>query len=91
MQHHEIVATFERVFKGQPNFMTPEVIGYGQRGDFIFECSEGRGIEQERIFGLTILDLEGTNYPEYSGMYNTRAGVNNAVADLSNKDILPIT
>ena len=91
MQHHEIKATFERVFNGQPNFMTPDVIGYGQRKDFIFEVSEGKGFDSKRIYGLTVLDLEGTKYHEYSGMYNTKAGVNNAVADLNNKELLPIT
>ena len=50
---------FKRFFKGNKNFMTPYIKGYYQKKlkDKImyFELSEGTGINNEPIFGVTVL------------------------------------
>lgn len=57
MQHHTISGIFNEVFDGMPNFMTPTVVGYGKKGGKIWEISSGRGMGNEVIYGVTVIDL----------------------------------
>lgn len=43
------------VFQGK-NFMTPRILGYYKLAQGYAELSEGRGIDQGRIFGVTVKD-----------------------------------
>jgi len=56
----QIKRKFEQFFNGQTNFMTPQPIYYGQRGNFLYEISHGRFIGQD-LYGITVLqqDLPG--------------------------------
>ena len=47
---------FKEVVKGC-NFMTPEVIRYGQQGDYVYELSRGGGFYGSPMFGVTVVDL----------------------------------
>ena len=69
----DIAEIFGRVFNGQTNIMTPDVIYYGQAGDHIYEVSSGNGIfKGEVIWGLTVLTSEGlrTNLSRPFESYN---------------------
>lgn len=48
--------------KIHPNFMTPHIIRLYDRGVFIIELSEGTGMQNESIFGVTIAKMEGSNF-----------------------------
>jgi hypothetical protein len=47
---------FKEVVKGS-NFMTPEVIRYGQQGDYVYELSRGSGFYGKPVYGVTVVDL----------------------------------
>ena len=55
----EISRAFDKCFNGQPNFMTPRILNVGETDKYIYELSEGEGIERETIYGLTFLTKEG--------------------------------
>ena len=55
----EISSAFDKCFNGQPNFMTPRILNVGETDKYIYELSEGEGIERETIYGLTFLTKEG--------------------------------
>ena len=88
MRHDQIVKTFKKVFKGQNNFMTPDVLEYGQRGEYIFEVSKGKGIGGETIYGLTVLGISGEHYHELSGCYHSIKDINEAIAKLKDAVIV---
>ena len=45
-------------YPGQPNIMTPTVLRTAMVGDQLaYELSEGRGIDDERIFGVTVVEV----------------------------------
>ena len=52
-------AIFHDVYNGQRNFMTPSVIMYGEEGSLLWELSTGRGMRDQPIFGVTVLELHG--------------------------------
>ena len=43
------------------NFMTPDVLKYGESsdGEHIYELSKGIGMSKNKIFGVTVLTKEG--------------------------------
>ena len=57
---------FEDTFNGQKNFLTPSVVEYGQRGRCLYEISTGTGIGGRAIYGVTVLDLDGTHRHDLS-------------------------
>ena len=46
---------FQAVVKGQ-NFMTPDVLKFGQQGDYVYELSRGSAFNDE-MYGVTVVDL----------------------------------
>lgn len=66
MTESEIKEIFERVYNGATNFMTPYVERYGKRGKVIYELSSGSGFNCERIYGVTVLSLDGEKQPTLS-------------------------
>lgn len=54
----EVRAVFNEVYNGQPNFMTPTILRYGNIGNLGYEISKGRGIYDETIFGFTVIELD---------------------------------
>jgi hypothetical protein len=59
VQVNDIVQVFKTKFKGQPNFMTPNIVRYGKKGEYLYELSKGEGIGGGTIYGVTFLTLEG--------------------------------
>ena len=57
IDQHEIARVFTKFFNGQTNIMTPDVLRYGSKRQYVYEVSQGRGIFGEIIFGLTVLKL----------------------------------
>lgn len=56
MTPHE---AFQKVFKGQRNIMTPNVIACEQRGKHYVELSTGEGIQHgTQIYGVTVIMRE---------------------------------
>lgn len=47
---------FNEVYEGRKNFMTPDRIWCRFVGKFAVEIAQGRGIENQPIFGVTVLD-----------------------------------
>ena len=50
---------FSRYFKGQRNFMTPQIVRLEKIGTYIIEVSRGKGIGNNTIYGITILERVG--------------------------------
>lgn len=77
---------FEQEYNGQPNFMTPERIRFGQKRRRVYELSEGRGFENEKIWGLTVLEIDDDDEPhrarEASGLHHSRASAERGIAEL---------
>ncbi len=46
------------------NIMTPTILGRGRSGDWAWELSEGRGMEQEPIYGCTFLHWDGVSWQD---------------------------
>lgn len=56
----KIKIIFDRTYKGKTNFMTGEIERYGKAGRYLYELSSGFGINGTRIYGLTVLHLDGS-------------------------------
>ena len=48
---------FSKYFNNKPNFMTPKVIKYGHSNGYYYELSEGKGLNNNKIYGVTILSV----------------------------------
>lgn len=46
---------FKQIVKGE-NFMTPQVKGYWQSGDYQCELSYGTGISGGKLYGVTVIN-----------------------------------
>ena len=46
---------FKKVYGTSTNFMTPNVLKRGVKGNFAYEISEGTGFNHEPIFGVTLI------------------------------------
>ena len=81
MNREMLIQMFKQKFK--PNMMTPNAIKYVTSGNRIIEVSEGRGIDNEKIFGVTIKDYSKGKWkdPNMSKMYyNKRAALARAAS-----------
>lgn len=56
----KIKLIFDHVYDGNTNFMTGTIERYGKAGKYLYELSSGMGINGTRIYGLTVLHLDGT-------------------------------
>lgn len=79
-------AMFRSVVKGS-NFMTPDVLRYGFTGKYVYELSEGRGMDNQPIFGLTVVDWavrpsERKHNRELSQLFYSREFAEAVAADL---------
>ena len=54
------LSEYRKIFPSK-NFLTPTVIRYGEINNIFYELSEGNGISNERIWGVTIHDVLGNN------------------------------
>lgn len=58
-------------FRGQ-NFMTPNALRYGWKGDLAYELSEGTGFRNNLIWGVTVVRSDGTNEYDLSRCFFDR-------------------
>lgn len=85
MTTEQIQQVFGRVYKGHGNFMTPNSIRHGEKGDYIYEVSEGRGFTNEKIYGLTCLKKVKGVYvrdTEHNDCHHSIASVDEAIAKI---------
>ena len=38
------------------NFMTPDVIEYGLKGDYVYELTVGTGMRRQLVYGVLVMD-----------------------------------
>jgi len=57
---NEIKNAFNIAFNGHRNAITPNIIYYGQVGNYLYELSSGRSIFDctKQFYGLTILQID---------------------------------
>lgn len=53
----EAKAIFQKNVKGA-NVMTPYVRGYGVKGGFVYEFSEGKDMDGRPLYGITVVERE---------------------------------
>ena len=64
---------FDKVFNGQPNPLTPDVIRYGSRHKYLYELTTGTGITGQPIFGVTVIHKDKTEHDhELSEVFQSR-------------------
>lgn len=71
-----MTALLHNYFRMPKNFMTPNVIRYEQYGDRILELATGRGINDQKIWGVSELQKDsearfGLSSTERSEMFYT--------------------
>jgi len=71
MTQHDIHLKFRVAYNGQPNFMTPEVLDYGKRGEHLFEISTGKGLGSGALYGVTVITVGGEKCFELSKCFNS--------------------
>lgn len=72
MTNDEIKQIFKSKFKGV-NIITPEVVGFGFRGDYAYEILRGSSLSGETIYRFSVINIE-TKEPEHelSKCYHSR-------------------
>jgi hypothetical protein len=72
---------FEEVVKGK-NFMTPDVVRFGQQGDYVYELSKGEFLGDE-IYGVTVVDLRTkSKRDDLSSSFQSYEQANDYINDL---------
>lgn len=56
----KIKIIFDRVYEGKTTILTPNIERYGKAGQYLYELSSGYGLLGEKVWGLTVLHLDGT-------------------------------
>ena len=80
-------------YKGKKNFMTPEVLSYGNISNNVaYEISTGRGFDNEKIYGLSIVKLndDGSTkrMTDHSGCFSSMYEVDKRIENLKDMGIL---
>lgn len=78
---------FNRVFGGDPNFMTPRILDRQMTGGHHYEVSVGSGIGGEVIYGFTVLTSTGGRCPDLSGCYHSMIEIDQCIRNLSNEGV----
>lgn len=68
----DIRAKFRRTYNGAKNFLTPDILRYGQQGDKLYELSCGQGIGGDALFGVTVISTRGDKLHEFSSFFPAR-------------------
>jgi hypothetical protein len=71
---------FRQVYNDEVNLMTPVIRGYGQRGELVWELSQGDNILGDgQLYGVTVIELPNTKRPDLSQCFNTHAKANDYI------------
>jgi len=81
----QIMQIFNKTYNGNRNFMTPRVLGYGQKGGLLYELSEGEGIFGKTIYGVTVITTHGKKAPELSQCFHSYQDANDYAETLGSK------
>lgn len=71
---------FNQVYNGARNFMTPDLIRYGQHGRFFYELSSGMFMN-DKLFGVTVLEKNGTKRHDLSSSFPTQSEAEQYIKD----------
>jgi len=72
LSQYDIKIMFKIAYNGNPNIMTPDVIKYGSRGNFVYELSVGEGFDRDNVYGVTVLDrINGEKRHDLSKCFGT--------------------
>lgn len=71
MDQHDLNALFNRVYNGQRNFMTPDVLKRGYRKGLAYELSVGEGFGGERLYGVTVLSPMGKKRHDLNACFDS--------------------
>ena len=84
MQPHKIKTKFIEVYNGNKNIFTPNILGYGKRGDFLYELSWGDAIfpRQPIIYGVTVITLSGEKRHDLSQSFQRKADAESFITKL---------
>ena len=74
---------FREVYKGDPNFMTPNVLEYFGNEKLAIELSQGRGIFTPDLFGVTVIE-NGQKGSDKSECFTERSEAANYIDKLLN-------
>lgn len=82
---------FREVYQGGANFMTPRILRRGLAGAFAWELSEGRGMGNQKIWGVTVLQDNGAGHPvtkrtDLSGCYQSLGAAQEAIDNLATQE-----
>lgn len=74
-------AKFKKVLPNK-NVFTPDVLRYGQQGDYVYELSTGV-IQADEYFGVTVVDLRTNDHrSDLSKLCDSYSEANNYINDL---------
>lgn len=75
---------FRSIVKGK-NIITPEIVRYGQQGDFVYELSRGEFLSDE-IYGVTVVDLRDKSHrDDLSKSFSNYKEANDYINDLEKR------
>jgi hypothetical protein len=73
---------YRDIFKGR-NIMTPTFITWGKKGNVYYELTEGRGLTNNPIFGVTVRDSKGNRLePDLSKLFHSLTSANEYIETL---------
>lgn len=65
----EIGTRFKSIYP-KPNFMSPKLLDYIDRGKYLVEISGGKGFDDKPIFGVTVISSDAkTKHSELNQMF----------------------
>ena len=82
---------FKKVYNGKSNFMTPTIVQYFKTKYHAIEISKGRGIYDNPIYGLSVIDLHTMESCKKStSLYQTLTSALYAVSRIKDNDRLKV-
>lgn len=66
-----IRAAFDRAHNGNRNFMTPNVVCYGKRGQLLYELSRGEALASGScLWGVSVIEADGAKRSDLSRCFH---------------------
>lgn len=85
MNENTIRKIFGKTFNGETNFMTPNIVRFGQVGVYIYELSNtgSSGGIFDNMYGVTVLRHDGST-TELSRSFSSKSAAENYIANSFN-------
>ena len=88
----EAIELVKMEYGSSHNFITPHIISYGWivKDKMAYELSQGYGIKGERIYGLSIVEWNGTalRRNDLSDVFYSRDGIKQYIKQLKSKKVI---